>query len=103
MTSGGTNMEGVVNTPRLEIRLTEQEARICEILDAVAKRYEEKENKKVQLRIAGGWVRDKVNRLDALHRCSNNALWMFCRCCFSHASSLFFIVRPRLAIGALMS
>ncbi|KAK3823237.1 MAG: hypothetical protein J3Q66DRAFT_397700 [Benniella sp.] len=60
MTSGGTNMEGVVNTPRLEIRLTEQETRICEILDAVAKRYQEKENKKVQLRIAGGWVRDKL-------------------------------------------
>jgi tRNA nucleotidyltransferase (CCA-adding enzyme) len=29
-------------------------------LDAVSKRYEEKEGKKVQLRIAGGWVRDKV-------------------------------------------
>ncbi|KAG0294455.1 hypothetical protein BGZ96_001114 [Linnemannia gamsii] len=44
----------------LEIRLTEQEAKICEVLDAVSKRYEEKEGKKVQLRIAGGWVRDKL-------------------------------------------
>lgn len=51
----------VSNIPRtLEIRLTEQETKICEVLDAVSKRYEEKEGKKVQLRIAGGWVRDKV-------------------------------------------
>lgn len=51
----------ISNTSRtLEIRLTEQEAKICEVLDAVSKRYEEKEGKKVQLRIAGGWVRDKV-------------------------------------------
>ncbi|KAG0277052.1 hypothetical protein BGZ95_006603 [Linnemannia exigua] len=50
-----------LNTSRtLEIRLTEQEAKICEVLDAVSKRYEEKEGKKVQLRIAGGWVRDKL-------------------------------------------
>lgn len=51
----------VSNIPRtLEIRLTEQEQKICEVLDAVSKRYEEKESKMVQLRIAGGWVRDKV-------------------------------------------
>lgn len=42
------------------IRLTEQEDKICSVLDEVAKRYEEKQGKKVQLRIAGGWVRDKV-------------------------------------------
>ncbi|KAF9934850.1 hypothetical protein FBU30_010823 [Linnemannia zychae] len=51
----------VSNIPRtLEIKLTDQEARICDVLDAVSKRYEEKEGKKVQLRIAGGWVRDKL-------------------------------------------
>ncbi|KAF9136234.1 hypothetical protein BGW39_003679 [Mortierella sp. 14UC] len=51
----------ISNMPRkLEIRLTEQEAKICEVLDTVAKLYEEKEGKKVELRIAGGWVRDKL-------------------------------------------
>lgn len=44
----------------LQIRLTEQEERICEILDNVAKSYVQKGGKKVELRIAGGWVRDKV-------------------------------------------
>ncbi|KAF9538747.1 CCA tRNA nucleotidyltransferase, mitochondrial [Mortierella hygrophila] len=42
------------------IQLTDQEAEICEILDQVAKNYEAKEGKKVELRIAGGWVRDKL-------------------------------------------
>ncbi|KAF9391080.1 hypothetical protein CPB97_007552 [Podila verticillata] len=42
------------------IHLTEQEDEICSVLDEVAKRYEAKQGKKVQLRIAGGWVRDKL-------------------------------------------
>ncbi|KAG0056292.1 CCA tRNA nucleotidyltransferase, mitochondrial [Gryganskiella cystojenkinii] len=42
------------------IQLTDQEAKICEVLDQVARKYEAKEGKKVQLRIAGGWVRDKL-------------------------------------------
>lgn len=48
------------------IQLTEQEAKICKVLDQVAKDYEAKEGKKVQLRIAGGWVRDKVIHLGVL-------------------------------------
>lgn len=60
MTSGGYNPVGTLASRALEIRLTEQEAKICEVLDAVAKRYQEKEGKPIQLRIAGGWVRDKV-------------------------------------------
>ena len=60
MTSGGFNAGGTLASRALEIRLTEQEAKICEVLDAVANRYQEKEGKPVQLRIAGGWVRDKV-------------------------------------------
>ncbi|KAG0210559.1 hypothetical protein BGX28_009195 [Mortierella sp. GBA30] len=60
MTSAGST-SGTSHVPHeLEIRLTEQEARICEVLDAVAKRYNEREGKNVQLRIAGGWVRDKL-------------------------------------------
>ncbi|KAG0262642.1 CCA tRNA nucleotidyltransferase, mitochondrial [Mortierella polycephala] len=42
------------------IRLTNREAKICSVLDQVAKRYEADGGKKVQLRIAGGWVRDKL-------------------------------------------
>ncbi|KAF9989263.1 hypothetical protein BGZ75_006948 [Mortierella antarctica] len=60
MTSGGFNSGGTLASRSLEIRLTEQEAKICEVLDAVAKRYQEKEGKPIQLRIAGGWVRDKL-------------------------------------------
>ncbi|KAG0330227.1 hypothetical protein BGZ99_007088 [Dissophora globulifera] len=46
--------------PDWTVRLTEQEAAICDVLDTVARQYQEKEGKKVQLRIAGGWVRDKL-------------------------------------------
>ncbi|KAF9195364.1 CCA tRNA nucleotidyltransferase, mitochondrial [Haplosporangium sp. Z 11] len=55
------SVSGQEQKPRsMVIRLTKQEARICEMLDQVAKQYEAKEGKKVQLRIAGGWVRDKL-------------------------------------------
>ncbi|KAF9419065.1 CCA tRNA nucleotidyltransferase, mitochondrial [Podila epigama] len=47
-----------------EPRLTPQESKICSVLDEVAKRYYEKEGKPVQLRIAGGWVRDKLLGLE---------------------------------------
>ncbi|KAG0218686.1 hypothetical protein B0O80DRAFT_504267 [Mortierella sp. GBAus27b] len=65
MASAGSTVQGgggsaAANEPHFEIRLTEQEAQICEVLDAVSKKYEATENKKVQLRIAGGWVRDKL-------------------------------------------
>lgn len=43
------------------IELTDQEAEICKVLDEVARNYKAKEGKTVQLRIAGGWVRDKVS------------------------------------------
>ncbi|KAF9436867.1 hypothetical protein BGZ76_002709 [Entomortierella beljakovae] len=42
------------------VQLTEKEDAICNVLDTVAKNYGEKTGKKVQLRIAGGWVRDKI-------------------------------------------
>lgn len=42
------------------ICLTKQEAKICRVLDEVAQTHEARGGKKVQLRIAGGWVRDKV-------------------------------------------
>ncbi|KAF8930776.1 hypothetical protein EDD21DRAFT_353368 [Dissophora ornata] len=59
MASGGSNPAGGTG-PIWNVRLTEQEAAICDVLDTVAKKYEEKGGKKVQLRIAGGWVRDKL-------------------------------------------
>ncbi|KAF9965974.1 hypothetical protein BGZ70_003659 [Mortierella alpina] len=53
------------SVPQMEPRsmvicLTKQEAKICQVLDDVAQKYEAREGKKVQLRIAGGWVRDKL-------------------------------------------
>ncbi|KAG0371357.1 CCA tRNA nucleotidyltransferase, mitochondrial [Gamsiella multidivaricata] len=63
MGSGGSILQGTsaTNVPRpLEIRLTDQEAEICKALDSVARKHEEQGGKKVQLRIAGGWVRDKL-------------------------------------------
>lgn len=41
------------------IRLTEQEERIFDVLIATLKHFE----LDTELRVAGGWVRDKVNRL----------------------------------------
>lgn len=61
MSTGGPNSAGPIR-PISEPRLTDKESKICSVLDEVAKRYEAKEGKKVQLRIAGGWVRDKVRR-----------------------------------------
>ncbi|KAF9143827.1 CCA tRNA nucleotidyltransferase, mitochondrial, partial [Mortierella sp. GBA39] len=59
--STDTNSTATAEQPRaMVIQLTDQEAKICEILDQVAKNYEAKEGKKVELRIAGGWVRDKL-------------------------------------------
>ena len=43
------------------IRLSNTEDRLCRLVDKVAKSYEGKQGRKpIQLRIAGGWVRDKV-------------------------------------------
>jgi hypothetical protein len=42
------------------IKLTEKEVQIQKILVQVAEEFKEK----VQLRIAGGWVRDKVCEID---------------------------------------
>ncbi|KAK3821324.1 MAG: hypothetical protein J3Q66DRAFT_398369 [Benniella sp.] len=43
------------------IRLSNTEDRLCRLVDRVAKSYEGKQGRKpIQLRIAGGWVRDKL-------------------------------------------
>lgn len=53
------------------IHLTKQEDKICSVLDEVAKKFEARQGKKVQLRIAGGWVRDKVRAISLLLRTTN--------------------------------
>ncbi|KAG0235398.1 CCA tRNA nucleotidyltransferase, mitochondrial [Actinomortierella wolfii] len=45
---------------QMRIRLTDQEAAICDVLDKVSKYVAEKTGTKVELRVAGGWVRDKL-------------------------------------------
>ncbi|KAF9354188.1 hypothetical protein BGX34_011162 [Mortierella sp. NVP85] len=43
------------------IRLSNTEDKLCRLVDRVAKSYEDKQGRKpIQLRIAGGWVRDKL-------------------------------------------
>ena len=43
------------------IRLSNTEDKLCRLVDKVAKSYEDKHGRKpIRLRIAGGWVRDKV-------------------------------------------
>lgn len=65
--STDTSSTAIAEQPRaMVIQLTDQEAKICEVLDQVAKNYEAKEGKRVELRIAGGWVRDKVIQLHFL-------------------------------------
>ncbi|KAG0292236.1 CCA tRNA nucleotidyltransferase, mitochondrial [Linnemannia gamsii] len=58
--SAMSSTESAEQPRAMVIQLTDQEAKICKVLDEVAKNYEAKEGKKVQLRIAGGWVRDKL-------------------------------------------
>lgn len=43
------------------IQLESPEESLISALDAFAKYLREKEQRQVELRIAGGWVRDKVN------------------------------------------
>ncbi|KAG0258951.1 CCA tRNA nucleotidyltransferase, mitochondrial [Actinomortierella ambigua] len=49
------------NRGEMRIRLTDQEAAICDVLDKVSKYVESTTGTKVQLRVAGGWVRDKAS------------------------------------------
>ena len=44
-----------------EIKLTETEGSICELLDECVKFLENEKGIRTSCRVAGGWVRDKVN------------------------------------------
>ena len=46
---------------QLEIELTEAESQLCTLLEACTQKLKEDENIITSCRIAGGWVRDKVN------------------------------------------
>lgn len=45
----------------MEIKLTEVEDRVCTLLDDCTKWMKNEHNLDTSCRIAGGWVRDKVN------------------------------------------
>jgi hypothetical protein len=47
--------------PDAHIRLTEDEDRICQLLDDYVRDAQEDESARTVCRIAGGWVRDKVS------------------------------------------
>ncbi|KAI7832364.1 hypothetical protein BC939DRAFT_488857 [Gamsiella multidivaricata] len=44
----------------MAIQLGTRENKVCRILNNVAREYESKTGKRIELRIAGGWVRDKL-------------------------------------------
>lgn len=46
---------------RMEVKLTETENSICELLDGCQKFLESEKGVRTSCRVAGGWVRDKVN------------------------------------------
>ncbi|TFK45174.1 hypothetical protein OE88DRAFT_1797176 [Heliocybe sulcata] len=46
----------------MSVTLTEEEDQICALLDEYTKRVKEKDGVSTSCRVAGGWVRDKVNR-----------------------------------------
>ncbi|PCH33236.1 hypothetical protein WOLCODRAFT_159930 [Wolfiporia cocos MD-104 SS10] len=49
----------------MEIMLTEQEDRLCTLLDQCTKEMKERDGLETSCRIAGGWVRDKLLGLDS--------------------------------------
>lgn len=47
--------------PEMDVRLTDEEDRICQLLDNYVKETQGDTSTRTVCRIAGGWVRDKVN------------------------------------------
>ena len=50
----------IVTPDRMEIKLTEEENMLCNLLDECTRCMKETEGIETSCRIAGGWVRDKV-------------------------------------------
>jgi len=50
-----------VTPTKMDVNLTETENSICELLDGCTKFLESEKGTRTSCRIAGGWVRDKVN------------------------------------------
>jgi len=57
--------------PKMEVNLTETENSICELLDGCTKFLESEKGTRTSCRIAGGWVRDKVNSFTTVVLLSN--------------------------------
>lgn len=55
---------GRVHIPEImEIKLSEDEAKLCTLLDECTQWMREKKGLETSCRIAGGWVRDKVSKV----------------------------------------
>lgn len=54
-------MERICIPNKMEVRLTEVESEICTLLNGCVDWMREKHEISTSCRIAGGWVRDKVN------------------------------------------
>lgn len=55
-----------VATSEMCVQLTEDEDRICQLLDDYVKDTQEEPSTRTVCRIAGGWVRDKVSPDDSM-------------------------------------
>ncbi|KAF9259623.1 hypothetical protein L218DRAFT_835767, partial [Marasmius fiardii PR-910] len=51
----------IVIPEKMEVELTETEEKICLLMDRCRKHLQEVKGIHTECRIAGGWVRDKVN------------------------------------------
>jgi len=61
MSLHNTSVRRTTAPDKLEVHLTDVETRICELLHECSKFLREEKGIKTSCRIAGGWVRDKVN------------------------------------------
>ena len=62
-----TRIERVPTPSPLQVRLTDQEVQICDLLDGCRNYLQEEKGISTTCRIAGGWVRDKVSHRIILH------------------------------------
>jgi hypothetical protein len=64
--SGSIHLQPIISSrflppEKMEIKLTDTENQVCTLLDECTRQMKEDKGLETSCRIAGGWVRDKVN------------------------------------------
>lgn len=77
-------MPRITPPEKMEIHLTEVEKDICELLDGCKKLLESEKGITTTCRVAGGWVRDKVNSRVSSSMYPTNAIQPFSLSCNSY-------------------